>query len=352
MHIVKVRYGLSLEAGREYSYYSEEPLQVGDFVNAPTKNGILKARVTAVDVPEEEVAAFKDSVRVIPAGSKFMHEDTTFEPLPSPRDAPGFSEPPTEHEQALLDSGLRPFPLNGKEPESDGLAAARYAETGRQEEVELPSTAVIRIGAERDPRVLALYEEAQKLLSYAEARVIDSPAKQKEATDDLAIIAGVKKRLEEAKREYTGPIREHLDRFNQAFNNYVAPLLKADRINRQKFSAYQAQVAEAARKAEETNRMAAEVARRQAEESGTGEFTVDTTPVEAPAPARVVRSNVGSASMRDNWKARVVDFAKLPDEYKLADMQTLNAKARSTKGTATIPGVEFYNDQAVQVRSK
>ena len=48
--------------GREYTYRSSSPIKVGDKVQI---NSVAKGIVTAVDVPEEEVAAFADKVKSI-----------------------------------------------------------------------------------------------------------------------------------------------------------------------------------------------------------------------------------------------------------------------------------------------
>lgn len=60
--------------GREYSYYSDIPVDVGMMVDVPTtpQNSTEMANpqtkkviVTAVDVPESEIEAFKDCVKTI-----------------------------------------------------------------------------------------------------------------------------------------------------------------------------------------------------------------------------------------------------------------------------------------------
>ena len=72
LFLVKVQY-LSLSTGevspREYTYFSEDRLAVEDIVSVPVKDTITKAKVSAIDVPEGEIVAFKDKVKVIPAGS-------------------------------------------------------------------------------------------------------------------------------------------------------------------------------------------------------------------------------------------------------------------------------------------
>ena len=70
MEIVKVRYISETTrrlSDREYTYYSEKPLELGVKVNVPVKDTVAPAVVTTVDVPEEEIQEFKNFVKTIPA---------------------------------------------------------------------------------------------------------------------------------------------------------------------------------------------------------------------------------------------------------------------------------------------
>lgn len=69
---------------------------------------------------------------------------------------------------------------------------------------------------------------------------------------------------------------------------------------------------------------------------------------------------VDGISVRDNWKARVIDFpmllhaiveGKAPVALITVDDKALNALASSVKDTVTYPGIEFYNDKIVSVRT-
>ena len=51
--------------GREYTYFTAIPLQVGDIVKAPTVYGISNALVTTINVPEERIESFKNKVKTI-----------------------------------------------------------------------------------------------------------------------------------------------------------------------------------------------------------------------------------------------------------------------------------------------
>lgn len=63
MNIIKVKFMKSGEpSGKDYTYYSEEPVAIGDKVQINSQSvGV----VTAVDVPEEEIAPYKDKVKFI-----------------------------------------------------------------------------------------------------------------------------------------------------------------------------------------------------------------------------------------------------------------------------------------------
>ena len=51
--------------GREYSYYTNNKLSVGDLVEAPTKYGFKVAKVTRINVPEAEIEKIKPYMKTI-----------------------------------------------------------------------------------------------------------------------------------------------------------------------------------------------------------------------------------------------------------------------------------------------
>lgn len=50
---------------KEYSYLTQEHVEVGDIVLAEVKQGEAELVVTAINVPEEEVAEYKDRLKYI-----------------------------------------------------------------------------------------------------------------------------------------------------------------------------------------------------------------------------------------------------------------------------------------------
>lgn len=231
-------------------------------------------------------------------------------------------------------------------------------------EQEIVTTAIININPKDDMVVLSLLAQADGLLRVAKARVIATDEGMKLATDDMAIIAGVSKALAEKKEEYYRPVKAHLDAITAAFQTLMAPILEADRITRGKWTACRneqarkkAEADELNRKrqaeADETNRMAMEVARRQAAFNGTGEITVDLTPVvapppvEAPAPIVKIRTDLGTAQVTHNWKFEVVDSKQVPDDYKMVDLAKLGKVVRA--GLHVIPGCRIWDEEGTRV---
>jgi cell fate regulator YaaT (PSP1 superfamily) len=52
-------------SGREYSYYSDIELEIGDIVEVPTRYGKSIAQVTRTDIEEKEIEKIKDYMKII-----------------------------------------------------------------------------------------------------------------------------------------------------------------------------------------------------------------------------------------------------------------------------------------------
>lgn len=65
-NIIKVRFMRDDQPqGREYTYYTPEEVAIGDTVEMESRYGIAKGIVTQINVPEEEIAPFKDRAKSI-----------------------------------------------------------------------------------------------------------------------------------------------------------------------------------------------------------------------------------------------------------------------------------------------
>lgn len=209
----------------------------------------------------------------------------------------------------------------------------------------------IRTNPELDESVVKLYNEGLKLQTYAEQAIIETPEDVKKYTNDFAIISDLKKAIEAKRVEYTRPINEHLNSINEAFNVFSAPIKLADLYFRQKVADLNIKLRAEKLEQERINQLRMEAA--EAEMKLKGELSESVNLVEVVEPPKHFRADMGMTGMVDNWKAEVIDFALLPDEYKQVNQPLLNSAARSYKDKRTIPGVRIYNEPTVRMtRSK
>ena len=209
-----------------------------------------------------------------------------------------------------------------------------------------PATALITIKPEENKAVIDLHKQALRLEHYAKALVITSDDDVKTSTNDLSIIAGLKKAIEEKRKEYTQPINDHLKAINEAFKAFTEPLNQADQITRHKIIDYRAEQERIRQEQEEINRLRIEAANK--EMALKGELTESVELVEVQAePAKHYRAEAGTLGTATIWKFEVIDFSLLPDEYKLPDATKIGKVVRA--GLRSIPGVRIYSEELLKV---
>lgn len=77
-NIIKLRFIRNGQPqGREYTYYTPTEVEVGDIVELEAREGIAKGMVTQVNVPEEEIAPFKDRAKTIIGKAQIKEEVAT-----------------------------------------------------------------------------------------------------------------------------------------------------------------------------------------------------------------------------------------------------------------------------------
>ncbi len=362
--LVKVRY-YSEQSGelssREYTYYTAEPLKVGDVVMVTVRDTAGKAQVSAIDVPEEEVAAFKDKVKTIPAGANVIFARITpgdtgavdLAAKPNPVKITSEGSPDTTGFVALPKLGSLGFPKIDPEGEAEAVESdvALHDDDDGAGGVSLNGAAEL-VAIANDPAVNNLLTEIYSARSAAEKFVVASLDDVKAATNDLALIAKLKKALTAKRKEYVDPLNVRVKSANDAFKKLSDPLEEADKIVRGKVGVFSADQERLRLRAEETNRMAAEVARRQAVESGTGEFNVDLTPTMVPIVAKTTRTEMGNSTMVDHWVYEVIDMELLPRAYMMPDDAILKAIATKYHDTHPVAGVRFENHPTLRVNTR
>jgi hypothetical protein len=232
------------------------------------------------------------------------------------------------------------FEEKGVIEEDEGLFPAHDEQAGM---------AVISIQPEADATIIDLMEQARRLLEYAHKAEVKSSTDALAVTDDLTIIGQLKKALTNKQLSYTAPIDKHLRSVRAAFKSFFEPVDQADKILRQKMTEYSAEQRRRYMEAQAINKAKEDLARREAEFSGTGEFTVDTTPVQEPFVSKTFNSGVGSSSFVAVRTWELEDFEKVPNQYK----ELASGKITKTiKAGGSIPGIRIIEKETLRVNAR
>jgi len=217
-------------------------------------------------------------------------------------------------------------------------------------------TATLQINPTLDPKVVAFQEEVKRLCAFMAKAVVNSKEDAARITEDLAIVSTLTKAIDANRREFTDPLRRHEHDINDFFATLSAPLADAYKAGKRKLIDFNRQ--------QEIIHQAAELKARAAAaslaaltpsveqvDSFTGEITNSPPPLPAPVlpdePQPNVRTLMGTASQRMLPKVKVVDFAALPDDYKLPNQPLLNSMVQ--KGIQRIPGCEIWLEPDIRV---
>ena len=203
-----------------------------------------------------------------------------------------------------------------------------------------------------------LNQETSSIVAEAQAMEIKNDATYVSSGEGLKKIKTVRKRI----TDFIGPMKksthEAWKKVVASEKGLLAPLDTAEGIIKRKMVSWdqeqeksrrdeQRRLDEEARKlAEEEQLKEAEAAEARGDNEEADEILnaeVEVAPVILPEAT----PKVAGISKRKNWKARVVNAAQVPEEYKTVDLQKLNAVARATKGTLKIPGVEIYCEESI-----
>lgn len=202
---------------------------------------------------------------------------------------------------------------------------------------------------ERDERAQELSGISLELLERAQSIEIVDDESDVEAAEFLAQVKTARKRWDELRHWFTDPLETQKKRIIAKFNADDAPLEQAQKIVGDKHLAYQRKQQEAARKEQERLRRLAEA--KQARQAAKAEEQgLEAPPVIIPmpsiqAPPKTIHTASGAVTTRTVWKHEVVDFAALPEEYKVADEVKLGKVVRA--GVREIPGVRIYEEMVV-----
>ena len=307
--LVKVKYHSETTgqfSDREYTYYSVSLLSVGDIVMVPVRDTQGKAMVTAIDVPEEEIVAFKDKVKVIPAGSVTYSR-------------------------------------------SGGSLVEAAREAGAEVTMVEFQDLVLRPG--EDIEVHGHYEEAMKLQGYAEACIVLTLEDTERVNEDLSLISKLKKAMEAKRKGLLDPLKVQSDAIRETYTFLMTPVLEAARIYNGKLLAYNTEQERVRREQEDINRKRTEAAHQEMELKG--ELTQSVNLVEViPEAPKTVRTAMGITTRADHWTYEIIDIELLPRWCMVPDISQLSTIAQSHHDKKPVPGVRFYNDPIMVTKTR
>jgi regulator of protease activity HflC (stomatin/prohibitin superfamily) len=195
------------------------------------------------------------------------------------------------------------------------------------------------------------------------------------AADELRLVKGQIKALEEKRTAITDPLNKALRRINDLFRPVRAALESAEAVYKSKLRDYDAEqeriAREAQAKAEQKAREERERLQRQADElEAKGKFEAAVAKREASyatlAPAAAPATPVpklSGVSSRSKWRARVLDDKALArhlldtnpalfSQWFSVVQGALDKAADAQKSALNLPGVEVYEDKIYGARAK
>jgi len=208
-------------------------------------------------------------------------------------------------------------------------------------------TAIVRVDPVENSAYVALKAEVESFVSSAEKAEIATVEDREFATNDLSMLAKLKKSIADLRIEYLTPLKEYTDTINNAFKELTDPLSKADGIMRQKVLVFNQEQERIRREAEDLARQEKEIAERRARLNGEASKYVP-EPMPAIADQREV-TDLGESNTRKVRKWEVEDFSKVPDECKVINSGYVTKLVKA--GIVSIPGIKIWEEKTLVVEA-
>jgi len=211
-------------------------------------------------------------------------------------------------------------------------------------------------------------KESNEIIVKAQNIVIADQEQYENAAGFLKLIKGMQKKVgdsfnsiiekaHQAHKEAIAKRDEHLNPLVKAekelkvsMANYVSKKEEEARAEQKRLQDLADAEAEKQRKALEKKIEKAEASGNTEKVEALQEKKENIQPIVAPVIAPKIETPKG-VSYRDKYTAEVIDFALLPNEYKIANQSMLDKVAQSTKGSIPIPGVKFNVEKIPAVRA-
>ena len=213
---------------------------------------------------------------------------------------------------------------------------------------DIADNAVVALRPGEDAEAHDYYLQAAEWLESAERAHISTTEDLRVSTDFLSRIGKLKRAMAAKKTEKQAPLKAEMDAIRETYDYLMTPILEADKIIRAKMLAFDAEQRRIRAEQEEINRLKREAAAKEKELNGEAEAVELVSVIKEPEKSTFTAT--GGAGTTDHWKHEVVDFAALPDAYKMVDTAMLSAIAKKWHDQKEIPGVRFFNQPIISVR--
>lgn len=197
------------------------------------------------------------------------------------------------------------------------------------------------------PEVSTAVNTARQALDIANAFKVDSDTMYEMAGAELKEIKAKRNQLDALRKSMTAPLDESKKKIMDFFRRPLDWLDDAEAAVKRGMLTFKQD--QERKEREERERAAAEARRIAAEAKAKNPDAPPTVVIAAP-PVTKAPPKVSGVSTREVWKFRVTDPAMVPREYLVVDETKLGAMARATKGTVTVPGVDFYSEEVMAAR--
>jgi type I site-specific restriction endonuclease len=183
--------------------------------------------------------------------------------------------------------------------------------------------------------IQTLEKQVSPLVKQAGGYTINSVEAVDEASLFLKKVKDTERNLEIKRQEFTAPLNQSLKAINKTFRELRTPLEQARHLLTNKILTW---------KRAETERLAKEEARRRAIQEAHEKAGHE---VKAPVVLERPENKIGNTQTRKVWTFAVVDFSKVPDDFKVINPKEVNISIHM--GVRNIPGIKIYQEEQLSI---
>ena len=194
-----------------------------------------------------------------------------------------------------------------------------------------------------------------QVATATDIKVIDQSTYEA-ANERIGLLQGLKKKVEDFFKPMKQKAQDAHKQICQQEKEQLSPILSAiDGLKQKTIAYYTAEQQRIAAEQERQRREAEEMAALAAEAEATGDTETATEAV-ALAAMEEARGTCSPAakgtSMREVWRAEVIDMDKVPRCFLIVDQAALDALAKSQKDKMNIPGVKAVMSYSNSTRAR